>query len=70
MKKYRKPIIAERIVKLEEADRNWDIKFWKRAGVKARFSAAWQMLDEFYKMRGKNGIKRRLQRSVQNIEQI
>ena len=68
--KKRKPIIAERIVKLEDADRSWDIKFWKRAGAKARFSATWQMIDEFYKMRGKNGIKRRLQRTVQNIQQI
>jgi len=68
--KKRKPIIAERIVKLEDADRSWDIKFWKKAGVLARFSATWQMLDEINKMRSKNGIKRRLQRTVQNIQQI
>ena len=62
--------IWARIVPLEKSNDDWDIKFWKRAGTLARFSATWQMINDFYKMRGKNGIKRRLQRTVQNIEQI
>jgi hypothetical protein len=46
----------------------FDMLFWKRAGVQARFSAAWKMLEEFYKIRNKRGYKLRLQRTVQNIE--
>lgn len=65
----KKPFIAERIVKISQADDDWDIKFWQKAGVNARFSAAWEMLEEFYKIRGKSGIKFRLQRSVENIQQ-
>ncbi len=53
----------------KDAER-FDAKFWKRAGVEARFSAVWKMVDEFYKIKGINGYKRRLQRSVQSIEQI
>ena len=48
----------------------FDIKFWKKAGAEARFSATWKMVGEFYKIKGINGYKRRLQRSVQHIEQI
>ena len=59
-----------RIVPLEKSNDDWDIKFWQSAGVKARFSTTWQMIDDFYKMRGKSGIKRRLQRTVQNIQRI
>ena len=49
--------------------KEFDMLFWKKAGVQARFSAAWQMLEEFYKIRNKHGYKLRLQRTVQNIEQ-
>jgi len=38
----KKHFIAERIVKISEADDGWDIKFWQKAGVNARFSAAWK----------------------------
>lgn len=66
-----KPLIVGRIVKIEDADDDWDIKFWQKAGVNARFSATWGMIKDFYKIKGiKNGNKRRLQRSIQNIEQI
>ena len=49
--------------------KEFDMLFWKRAGAQARFSVAWQMIEEFYKIRNKRGYKLRLQRSVQNIEQ-
>ncbi len=48
----------------------FDRKFWEKAGVQARFAAAWAMITEYYKMRGKSGIKPRLRRSVQNIERL
>ena len=49
--------------------KEFDMLFWEKAGAQARFSAAWQMLEEFYKIRNKHGYKLRLQRTVQNIEQ-
>ncbi len=48
--------------------KKFDVEFWKKAGVQARFEAAWQMIGDFYKIRGKNVPKLRLRRSVQNID--
>ena len=49
---------------------NMPIKFWQRTSVDARFSAAWHMVTEFLKMKGKNANKPRLRRSVQNIKRL
>ena len=48
----------------------FDIKFWRAAGVKARFAAAWKTVEEFYKFKGMHGHKPRLRRSVERIKQI
>lgn len=64
----KRPVIRERIVSIADANDDFDIKFWQDAGVLARFSAAWKMLEEFYKIRGINGVKLRLQRTVENIQ--
>lgn len=48
----------------------FDIMFWRRAGAEARFSAMWKCVEDFYKLKGRHGYKLRLQKSVQNIEQI
>lgn len=47
----------------------FNIRFWKHANPSAKFSALWQMIEEFYKLKKKRGYKLRLQRSVQNIKQ-
>lgn len=62
--------IWERMIPISQADDDFELKFWQRAGVQMRFAAAWQMIKDFYKIRGKNEIKPRLQRSIQNIQQI
>jgi len=62
--------VSERFTERSKAGVSFDVSFWKKAGVQARFSAMWKAVDEFYKIRGMNGSKPRLQRSVQNIEQI
>jgi hypothetical protein len=46
----------------------FDRRFWREAGVSARFSAVWWMVKEWFKMRGKGGAKPRLRRSIQGIE--
>lgn len=52
----------------QRAAKKFDIEFWKQAGPQARFEAAWGMIGDFFKIRGKNAPKLRLRRSVQNIE--
>jgi len=69
MKKI-KPVIMERIIKIKDSNDDWDIKFWQKVGTEGRFSASWKMLEDYEKMRGKNGVKFRLQRTIENIRKI
>lgn len=46
----------------------WNMWFWRRAGANGRFSAAWLMLGDLLKIRGKSGRLPRLRRSVQNFQ--
>lgn len=48
----------------------WDVRFWKRAGAEARFAAAWSMVGDFLKMRGKSGGQPRLRRTVQILKHV
>jgi hypothetical protein len=50
--------------------KEWDRKFWRRAGSHARFAAAYEILKEYMKIKGKNASSLRLKRSVQNIERL
>jgi hypothetical protein len=63
--------IWERIVPLSKADRSWDIQFWQAQSASVRFVAAFDMLKDFYRLKGKriNANTFRLQRSVENIKQ-
>jgi len=48
----------------------FDRSFWQRAGVTARFAAAWSLVLDYYKIKGQHGDKPRLRRTVQNIEYL
>jgi len=63
--------IWERIVPISKADRSFDIEFWQAQGARVRFRVAFDMLKDFYRMRGKkiNAHTFRLQRSVENLKQ-
>lgn len=60
----------ERVVKTSESNDDWSIKFWQKAGVKQRFATAWKMLEDYEKIKGKNGNKIRLRRNIENIQRI
>jgi hypothetical protein len=57
-----------RLVRAAEADRSFDLEFWRKAGHEARFAAAWQMVSEVSAIRGEEVGESRLQRSVQSIQ--
>ncbi len=40
--------MMERMGKLSESDRSFDIEFWQRQGSTAIFAAAWDMVLETY----------------------
>ena len=61
-----KKIWVNKANSFKEAE-DFNIKFWKSKRADVKFSALWQMVEEFYKIRNKHGYKLRLQRSVQSI---
>ncbi|MCX7661566.1 MAG: hypothetical protein N2Z79_02635 [Candidatus Omnitrophica bacterium] len=62
--------IWERKTSLSKADRIFDIKFWQAQGSKIRFRVAFDMLKDYYLIKGKriNTSTFRLQRSIENIK--
>ena len=53
----------------EDAKR-FDTWFWQQAGASARFEAAWAMVGEFLKMKGRPRAQLRLRRSIQHVERL
>ncbi|MCX7715885.1 MAG: hypothetical protein N2Z73_00545 [Endomicrobia bacterium] len=66
----KKKVVMERITKISQADDGWSIKFWQKLSSTKRFSVTWKMLEDYEKFRGKNGVKFRLQRTVECIKKI
>ncbi len=54
-----------------KAGRSFDIEFWQAQGAKIRFRAAFDMLKEVYRLKGKkiNADTFRLQRTVERFKQ-
>ena len=46
----------------------FDDRFWRKAGVQARWEATWMMVMQLDKMRGGRGVEPRLRRSIQHIK--
>ena len=63
--------ILERVVSVSDAGRSFDIKFWQAQGAAVRFKTAFDMLKDFYRIKGEKKYANtfRLQRSVENIKQ-
>ena len=64
-----KKIWVHKAKNFKEAE-EFDIKFWRQAGAQARFTAAWSIIQDYFKMRGMDASKQRLRRTVQNIERL
>jgi hypothetical protein len=60
-------VIMSRWVRLQDADRSFDIEFWQRLGPDAISKAAWELVELAYE--GKN-IDLRLQRSVASFRRL
>jgi hypothetical protein len=61
------PFIMERIGKVSESDRSFDIEFWQRQGSTAIFAAAWEMVVEAYRFKNRES-ELSFQRTVENIQ--
>lgn len=62
------PFIMERLIKLKDHDRTFDIQFWQAQTSQARFEAAWQLIESYHLKKGKTGDALRLQRSVESFQ--
>ena len=61
-------LVMERLGKLEDMDRSFDIEFWQTLGDAAIFQAAWEMVEFYYRMKGRDLDELRLQRSVEHFQ--
>ncbi|MBU2540298.1 MAG: hypothetical protein KJ593_00155 [Candidatus Omnitrophica bacterium] len=63
--------IWERMVPLSKAGRSFDIKFWQTQSASARFTVSFDMLRDFYRLKGKkiNAQTLRLQRTIEALKQ-
>jgi len=43
----------ERIGKVSESDRSFDIEFWQRQGSTAIFAAAWELVVDAYRFKNR-----------------
>jgi hypothetical protein len=59
--------VMERLGRLEDTDRSFDIAYWQRQGDAAIFRAAWELVETFARDRGMSPDELRLQRSVEAL---
>lgn len=64
--------VWERIASVSKAGRSFDLEFWQAQSAKMRFRAAFDMLKDTYRLKGKkiNASTFRLQRSVEILKQV
>ncbi len=63
-------VIMERLSRLEDADRSFDIEFWQRLGDAAIFSAAWEMVVFAHEFKGRDVSELRFQRTLKKLQRI
>jgi len=57
----------ERVGKLSQSDRSFDVEFWQRQGSTAIFSAAWELVVDAYRFKNRES-ELSFQRTVENIQ--
>jgi hypothetical protein len=59
--------IEENYQRMTDDRRLFDIRFWQSQGDLAIFEAVWEMLNDYFLIRGKNADESRLQRTVEDF---
>ncbi len=62
--------IMERIGKMSESDRSFDVEFWQRQGSTAIFAAAWEMVEEAWRWKGRSESELEFQKSVECLKSL
>ncbi len=64
----RRRTMVERLVHSHEEVEEFNREFWRSVGHEVRFAAAWDMVLDVSRMRGKRARQPRLRRSVTKLE--
>ena len=64
------PWIMERLGKVSESNRKFDIEFWQRQGSTAIFAAACEMVVEAHRWKKKSESELAFQRSVECVKRL
>ena len=64
------PLIMERLGKLNQSDRSFDVEFWQRQGSTAIFAAAWEMVVEANQWKKKSDSELAFQRTVESLKSL
>ena len=59
--------IEENYQRITDDRRSFDIRFWQSQGDRAIFEAVWEMLHDYFLIRGKDADEFRLQRTVESF---
>jgi hypothetical protein len=59
--------IEENYQRITDDRRLFDIRFWQSQGDLAIFEAVWEMLNDYFVVRGKNADESRLQRTIEDF---
>ena len=60
-------IIEENYQRIIDDRRSFDIRFWQSQGDRAIFEAAWEMLYDYFLIRGNDAHEFRLQKTVESF---
>ena len=60
--------VMERMGKIRDLDRSFDILFWQAQDTTARFRAAWDLVVHYHRRRGGTEDELRLQRTVERLQ--
>ncbi|HEX7721387.1 MAG TPA: hypothetical protein VF397_04470 [Pyrinomonadaceae bacterium] len=61
-------VIMERLTRVEDADRSFDIEFWQQLGDAAIFAAAWEMVVFANEFKGRDASELTFQRTLTKIQ--
>ena len=59
--------IEENYQRVVDDKRSFDIRFWQSQGDRAIFEAVWEMLHNYFLIRGEDAYESRLQRTVESF---
>ena len=62
--------VMERIGKVSESNRDFDVEFWQRQGSAAIFAAAWEMVVDAYRWKKRDESELAFQITVECIKSL